>query len=58
MIKAEHKHVANGWASMRELLESREYLVYQEFDDVYAIDIRTSSSRDPFKNHFEFNLKE
>jgi len=58
LIKAEHKHVANGWASMRELLESREYLVYQEFDDVYAIDMRTSSSRDPFKNHFEFNLKQ
>ena len=53
IIKAEHKHIQGGVYAMKSFLEEREYLVYQEFDDVYAIDIRVTP--DPFGSHFELN---
>lgn len=40
LIKAEHKHIPRGVYTMKNFLESKGYLVYQEFDDIYAIDIK------------------
>lgn len=40
LIKAEHKHIPRGVYAMKNFLEDRDYLVYQELDDIYAIDKR------------------
>lgn len=53
VIKAEHKHIQGGAYAMKNFLEDKGYLVYQEFNDVYAID--TQLRPDPFGSHFEVN---
>lgn len=54
IIKAEHKHIQNGAYVIKELLESRGYLVFVERYDVYAIDVLTKP--DPLRNHFDYNF--
>jgi hypothetical protein len=40
LIKAETKHLGENKSAAVALLEERDYLVYQEQDDLYAIDLR------------------
>jgi hypothetical protein len=40
LIKAETKHLGQNKSAAVALLEERDYLVYQEQDDLYAIDLR------------------
>jgi len=52
LIKVEHCHVKQA-LDMASFLEEREYLVFFEQRDIYALDARVSP--DPFGSHFEVN---
>jgi FkbM family methyltransferase len=52
LIKVEHCHVKQAF-DMASFLEEREYLVFFETRDLYALDARVSP--DPFGSHFEVN---